>query len=388
MQFEFATASKIRFGAGAIKELPKAAAELGRSVLFVMGESRRRAAEHIDELQKAGLDVHEYHVMGEPTVEVVLAGLAEARKAGCDVVIGMGGGSVLDTGKAIAALMQNPGDLLDYLEVLGKGLPIPNASAPYVAVPTTAGSGSEVTRNAVLTVSHKRLKVSLRSPYLLPRLALVDPELTYSLSPEQTAASGMDALTQVIEPLLTRVPTPLTDAVCREGIVRIASSLKRAYGQGSDEGARENMSVGSLMGGMALANAKLGAVHGFAGPLGGMYPAPHGGICARLLPIIMEVNLRALRQRAGSASQLDRFSEVARLLTGRHDATAEDGISWLRALVMDLKIPGLGKYGLQESEYADVIDRARRSSSMKGNPVELSDEELAGILDASLEPAA
>jgi len=388
MQFEFATASRIRFGAGAIKDLPKAAGELGRSVLFVMGESRRRAAEHIEELHKAGLEVHEYHVVGEPTVEVVLAGLAEARRAGCDVVIGMGGGSVLDTGKAIAALMRNPGDLLDYLEVVGKGLPLSKASAPYVAIPTTAGSGSEVTRNAVLTVSDRRLKVSLRSEYLLPRLALVDPELTYSLSPEQTAASGMDALTQVIEPLLTRFPTPLTDAVCREGIVRIASSLKQAYEQGSDEWARENMTAGSLMGGMALANAKLGAVHGFAGPLGGMYPAPHGGICARLLPIVMDVNLRALRERAGNASQLDRFSEVARLLTGRQDASAEDGISWLRALVVDLRIPGLSRYGLQESEFVDVIDRARRSSSMKGNPVDLSDAEVASILEASLEPAA
>jgi alcohol dehydrogenase class IV len=384
MQFEFATATRIRFGNGTIKGLPDAAAQLGKSVLFVLGESRERGSEQIDALRAAGLAVHEYHVRGEPTVEVVLSGLEEARGAGCDVVVGMGGGSVLDTGKAIAALMRNPGEILDYLEVVGKGLPLTSASAPCIAVPTTAGSGSEVTRNAVLMVRELRLKVSLRSPYLLPRLALVDPELTYSLPPAQTAASGMDALTQVIEPLLTRNPTPLTDAVCREGIVRVAGSLKRVYDDGDDREARENMSAGSLMGGMALANAKLGAVHGFAGALGGMYPAPHGGICARLLPGVMDANLRALRERGNHAQELVRFSEVARLLTGRPDASAEDGISWLEGLVAALDIPSLKTYGVKASELTEVIHRARQSSSMKGNPVELSNAELTGILEAAL----
>jgi alcohol dehydrogenase class IV len=296
----------------------------------------------------------------------------------------MGGGSVLDTGKAIAALMRNPGEVLDYLEVVGKGLPLLRASAPYIAVPTTAGSGSEVTRNAVLLVEDKRLKVSLRSPYLLPKLALVDPELTYSVPPSQTAASGMDALTQVIEPLLTRVPTPLTDAICREGILRIARSLKRAFEDGSDRVARENLSAGSLMGGMALANAKLGAVHGLAGPLGGMYPAPHGGICARLLPLVMEANLRALSERGTSPEALERFSEVAQLLTGRPGASPEDGIRWLQDLVAALEIPPLAMYGVSASEFAEVIDRARQSSSMKGNPIELSNAQLTGILEAAL----
>jgi alcohol dehydrogenase class IV len=384
MHFEFATASRIRFGDSAVKDLPRAAAGLGKSVLFVMGQSRRRRAEHIEALHGAGLQVQEYQVSGEPTVDVVLWGLDAARSAQCDVVIGMGGGSVLDTGKAIAALMRNSGDLLDHLEVVGKGLPLPNASAPYIAAPTTAGSGSEVTRNAVLAVPEKRLKVSLRSPYLLPRLALVDPELTYSLPPAQTATSGMDALTQVIEPLLTRVPTPLTDAICREGIVRIARSLRRAYNRGTDQEAREDMSAGSLMGGMALANAKLGAVHGFAGPLGGMYPAPHGGICARLLPIVMQANLRALRERGEDSRQLERFSEVARLLTGDHDASPEDGIAWLLDLGNALGIHGLGTYGVKATEFADVIGRARHSSSMKGNPIELSDAELLGVLEAAM----
>jgi alcohol dehydrogenase class IV len=384
MQFEFATATRISFGNGAAKSLSDAAAELGQSVLFVMGKSRQRAAEHIDMLRAVGLSVREYHVAGEPTVELVVAGLEEARRAGCDVVIGMGGGSVLDTGKAVAALMRNPGEVLDYLEVVGRGLPLRNASAPYIAIPTTSGSGSEATRNAVLMVQEKRLKVSLRSIYLLPRLALVDPELTYALDPRQTAASGMDALTQVIEPLLTRVPTPLTDAICREGIFRIAGSLKRAYEDGSDREARENMSLGSLMGGMALANVKLGAVHGLAGPLGGMYPAPHGGICARLLPLVMDVNLRSLRERGGNERQLVRFSEVARLLTGSPDAGAEDGISWLQDLGVALKVPALRTYGVNASEFPDVIDRARQSSSMKGNPVDLSDAQLMGILEAAL----
>ena len=384
MQFEFATAAKIRFGNGAVKDLPDAAAELGKRALFVIGESRERRAEQIDALRRAGVHVHEYQVAGEPTVEVVVAGLDEARRAGCDVVVGMGGGSVLDSGKAIAALLRNAGQVLDYLEVVGKGLPLTRESAPYIAVPTTAGSGSEVTRNAVLLVEEQRLKVSLRSPCLLPKLALVDPELTYSLLPAQTAASGMDALTQVVEPLLTRVPNPLTDAICREGIVRIAGSLKRAYRDGSDREARENLSIGSLLGGMALANAKLGAVHGLAGPLGGMYPAPHGGICARLLPLVMDANLRALRKQANSAQALERFSEVARLLTGRPGARPEEGIRWLQDLVGALEIPALKSYGVKASEFADVIGRAKHSSSMKGNPVEVSNAELAGILEAAL----
>src|SRR5512146_1539567 len=229
MHFEFATARRIAFGPGSIKELVPAALSLGRRVLLVAGGSETRWSGIIAQLKDAGLAVSEYHVSGEPTVESVLAGVEQARAQACDMGIGIGGGSVIDTGKAITALLTNPGDIYDYLEVVGKGGPLINAAAPYIAVPTTAGTGAEVTRNAVLAVTDRKVKVSLRSASMLPRLALVDPELTYGLPPEVTATSGMDALTQLIEPFLSNASNPLTDAVCREGIRRVARSLLRAY---------------------------------------------------------------------------------------------------------------------------------------------------------------
>ncbi len=370
MQFEFATANRIVFGAGAVKKLGGAAKSFGGSALVVLGGSGARARGSLEQLRKEGLAVREFHVSGEPTIGDVLEGVNQAREGDCDVVVGIGGGSVLDTGKAIAALIRNPGAIYDYLEVVGKGQVLALPAAPYIAVPTTAGSGSEVTRNAVLAVSDRRVKVSMRSPFLLPRLAIVDPELTYSLPPAETATSGLDALTQVVEPFLSRASNPMTDAVCREGMRRIVRSLKAAYNDGSDVQAREDMCVGSLMGGMALANAKLGAVHGFAGPIGGMFSAPHGAVCARLLPIVMDVNLRALRRAGIEAGMLERYTEVARTLTTDPEAPPEAGIMWLRALCESLEIPPLGSYGVHQADFPEIIERARNSSSMRGNPVE------------------
>ena len=262
----------------------------------------------------------EFHVSGEPTVEVIEAGLEQARDHHSELVISLGGGSVIDAGKAIAALLTNPGQIYDYLEVVGKGKPLTNPSVPYIAIPTTAGTGSEVTRNAVITVADQRVKVSLRSPSMLPRLAIVDPELAFGLPPEITAFTGLDALTQLIEPFLSNAANPMTDALCREGMRYAARSLRQAHDHGDDPEAREGMALASLFGGLALANAKLGAVHGFAGPIGGMFPAPHGAICARLLPLVVEGNLKAIRSRAAQASTLDRFIEMSRLLTGDQNA--------------------------------------------------------------------
>ncbi len=384
MQFEFATATRIVFGAGAVQKLGAAARSFGGSALVVLGGSSQRAGASLEQLRKEGLAVREFHVVGEPTVRDVLSGLKGAQEDDCDVVVGIGGGSVLDTGKAIAALMRNPGDIYDYLEVVGRGQALSLPAAPFIAVPTTAGSGSEVTRNAVLAASDKRVKVSMRSPFLLPRLAIVDPELTYSLPPLETATSGLDALTQVVEPFLSRAYNPMTDAVCREGMRRIVRSLKSAYKNGSDVQARDDMCVGSLMGGMALANAKLGAVHGFAGPIGGMFPAPHGAVCARLLPIVMDVNLRALRRGGIEAGMLDRYSEVARIMTADPEAPPEAGIMWLRALCDSLEILPLGAYGVRQADFPEIIERARDSSSMRGNPVDLTNRDLNTIMGLAL----
>lgn len=380
MRFEFATATRILFGPGTIHEVAPQAAAMGRRALLVTGRSAERAAPLLDELQARGLECLLFSVAGEPSTDLALAGLERARDAGCDVVIGIGGGSVLDTGKAIAALLTNEGELFDYLEVIGQGKPLANASAPYIAIPTTAGTGAEVTRNAVLASLQHRVKVSLRSPSMLPRLAVVDPELTYSVPPDVTASTGLDALTQVLEPFVSNQTNPMTDALCREGLRRAARSLRRAYQDGSDAEARQDMALASLFGGLALANAKLGAVHGFAGPLGGLFPAPHGSICARLLPYVMEANLRALEARMPGSPALARYDEVAAILMGKPSARALEGVAWVQDLCQVLDVPPLSDFGLSEADFPTIIEKARQASSMKGNPILLTDEELAEIL--------
>ncbi len=300
------------------------------------------------------------------------------------MVIGLGGGSVLDTGKAIAALLTNPGDVFDYLEVIGKGQPLVNAPLPYIAIPTTAGTGSEVTRNAVIESPEQNVKVSLRSPLMLPRVALVDPELTYNLPPAITASAGLDALTQLIEPFVSVKANPMTDAICREGIYYAARSLRRAYENGADKEAREGMSLASLFGGLALANAALGAVHGFAGPLGGMLHAPHGALCARLLPFVMEANIKALETRQPEHPALGRYIEIAQILTGEKEATAHDGVRWTSELVDTLKIPGLSTYGMNEKAFPEAVEKTMKANSFKGNPIALNEDELRLILEKAL----
>jgi alcohol dehydrogenase class IV len=384
MRFEFATATRIVFGQGTVKELIPAAKSFGGRALIVAGKSGLRISGVIEQLKVEGVSVSEFHVSAEPTVAVVKSGLEQARAESCDLVIGIGGGSVIDAAKAIAGLVSNLGQIYDYLEVVGKGKSLANPSVPYIAIPTTAGTGSEVTRNAVLTVPDHRVKVSLRSPFLLPRLAIVDPELAYSLPAEITAAAGLDALTQLVEPFLSSAANPITDSLCREGMRRVSRSLRSAFEHGDDPQARENMALASLFGGLALANAKLGAVHGFAGPIGGMFPAPHGAVCARLLPLVAETNLKALRVRAARNPSLERFIEMSRLLTGDQNAHAEDGIKWLSGLCAALKVPPLATYGVTKSDFPEIIAQAKRASSMKGNPIELMDTELLSIMESAL----
>lgn len=385
MRFEFATATRIVFGAGALAELESAARESGaRRVLLVTGRDPRRADRAADLLRRAVLAVAVEPIPGEPTTALIEAATGRARRAGTDLVVACGGGGALDAGKAIAALLANPGDLLDYLEVIGRARPMAHAPLPFFAIPTTAGTGAEVTRNAVLTSVPHRVKVSLRSPRMLPQLALVDPELTLGLPPELTAATGLDALTQLIEPYLSRRANPLTDALCAEGLPRAAPALRRAYHHGHDAVARTDLALASLHGGLALANAGLGAVHGFAGPIGGRFPAPHGAVCAALLSPVLAANLAALRQRAPQAETLRRFEHLARWLTGKPGAAADDAVVWTRDLVAELRIPPLRTYGLAPADFPDLVAAARQASSMQANPLALSDAELTEILAAAL----
>jgi alcohol dehydrogenase class IV len=379
MRFEFTTSNHILFGPGTCAEVPPLAATLGRRV-FVVTDSYERCRALLNRLLAWGMGVDYFVVEGEVVFNDVVLAMRNAREFGCQLLIGFGGGSALDTGKATAALMVNPGDPLDYLEVVGSGRPLGIPSIPYIAIPTTAGTGSEVTRNAVIAVPEKRLKVSLRSPYMLPKIAVIDPELTYSLPPSITASTGMDALSQLIEPFVCNSPTPLTDALCRDGIARAARSLRKAYENGLDINAREDMALVSLFGGMALANARLGAVHGMASPIGGMSHAPHGAVCARLLPLVMETNQRTLRTRQPDSPSLIRYTEVARLLTGDATARAEDGTAWVRELCVALNIRPLSEYGLEVDDYPVLVEQSQKATSMKGNPVTLTDAELLAIL--------
>ncbi len=384
MNFEFATATRIIFGPGTLKQAGPLAAEMGHRALVVTGRMAERAKPVLDVLSAHGLNTATFAVAGEPTVEVAQQGAWRARAQKCDLVIGFGGGSVMDTGKAIAALLTNKGEPLDYLEVIGRGQPISQASAPYIAIPTTAGTGSEVTRNAVLDSPEHQVKVSLRSPLMLPRLALVDPELTHSLPPALTASTGLDALTQVLEPYVSNKANPLTDAVCREGMSRAARSLRRAYEHGDDAAAREDMSIASLCGGLALANAKLGAAHGFAGPFGGMFHAPHGATCAALLPHVMAINVQALQARQPDSESLRRYDGVAQILTGSDKATAADGVAWVQELCQALQVPPLSDYGFTRQDFPVMIEKSAVASSMQGNPIKLNSEEMEEILTLAL----
>lgn len=380
MRFEFATATRIVFAPGALAEIATLAPTLGRHAFVVTGRDLARAAPLLDLLARAGVAATTCAIAGEPTTDAIGRAVASAAGAGCDSVIGFGGGSAVDAAKAVAGLLANPGDLFDYLEVIGRAQPLARPAVPCIAIPTTAGTGSEVTRNAVLASPAHRLKVSLRSPHLLPRVALVDPDLTHDLPPAVTAATGLDALTQLIEPYVSSRANPLTDALCVEGIRRAARSLRRAVEDGHDAAAREDMALASLFGGLALANAGLGAVHGFAAPIGGRFSAPHGAVCAALLAPVTAANLAALRSRTPDSEALRRYDEVARLLTDRPTATADDAVPWLRDLVAAVGVPRLAIYGIGEADFPAIATAAAKASSMKANSLVLTPEELTAIL--------
>ncbi|HEX7569837.1 MAG TPA: iron-containing alcohol dehydrogenase [Verrucomicrobiae bacterium] len=384
MNFEFATATRIVFGAGAISQVGANVKNLGRRALVVTGRNPQRAEKLLAYLSASGIGAATFAVAGEPEISTVENGVAFAKKENCEFVMGFGGGSVMDAGKAIAAMLTNAGELLDYLEIIGRGKALTKPSAPFIAIPTTAGTGAEVTRNAVLASPEHQVKVSLRSPFMLPRIAVVDPELTYNLPPALTASTGLDALTQLIEPYVCLRANPLTDGFCEQGIFRAARSLRECVFNGQNQSAREDMAVASLFGGLALANAGLGAVHGFAGPVGGGFPAPHGAVCAALLPHVMAANLRALREREPQNQALARYQKVAALLTGNQNATADAGVAWVQKLVADLPISKLGTFGIREEHVADLVAKAANASSMKANPIALTPDELAQTLRLAL----
>jgi alcohol dehydrogenase class IV len=362
-RFEFATAQRIIFGRGVVSELPALAAEFGQRALLITGS---RPQEWETRLPYVGIK----SIRGEPTVQDILSGVELTKQHNAGVIIAIGGGSVVDAGKAIAAMCAQPGDLMRYIEVIGEGRPLEAAPLPFIAVPTTAGTGAEATRNAVIASEEHRVKASLRHATMLPRIALVDPELAVDLPSHVTAASGMDALTQCLEAFVCSRAQPMTDALCLDGIQRAVRSLERAFQNGHDLDAREDMALCALNSGIALANAGLGAVHGFAAPIGGMFHAPHGAVCAALLAPVWEANSKRVQNRA-------KFDQVDHMLGG-------DAISWLHNLTQRLQIPKLRAWGIQDSDLDEIARKAAVASSMKANPVSLTHAELVEILRAAL----
>ena len=385
VRIDLAVPADVRFGAGRVSEVPAALAALGASrVLVVTGRTTARADAVRSALTEDGISSIAFGVATEPSIERVRAGVALVAETGCDAVLGFGGGSALDVGKAVAVLATSGADPLDHLEVIGDDRPITRPGLPCVAVPTTAGTGSEVTRNSVL--SGAGVKASLRSPLMLPKVAVIDPDLLIGVPRPTIAASGTDALSQLIEPLLSRRANPFTDALARDGMRRSARSLGRAYQEGmEDPDIREDLALASLFGGLCLANSGLGAVHGLAAAAGARLSAPHGAVCAAVLSAATDVNLRALRDRAPEHQALARMTEVASLLTGQPDATPEEAIGWLQDLTTALSIPGLASYGLDDdAEIAEVVTAAQKASSMRGNPISLTDQEVSEIVTRSL----
>jgi alcohol dehydrogenase class IV len=383
INFEFATATQVLFGNGSVSKVLQLLQGNGQNIFLVTGKNTDRAKFLAENLETEGFGVFPFQVEKEPTTGIISEGITQARKTGCDAVVGFGGGSVIDSAKAIAALAPNKSELLDYLEVIGKGKKLEEKPLPFIAVPTTAGTGAEVTKNAVIHSPEHSVKVSLRSPLMFPDVAVVDPELTLFMPPEITATTGMDALTHLLETFVSNQANPFIDMLCREGMRRISVSLKKVYENGADLQAREDMAFAAMLGGMALANVKLGAVHGFAGPMGGMFPVPHGAVCAALLPAVMEINIRVLKEQK-QINSIAKYLEVAQILTGNPDAKIEDGIKWAEKMVKALKIPSLSVFGLSTFDFPVLVEKAKKASSMKGNPVLLNNEQLTEVLEKSV----
>jgi alcohol dehydrogenase class IV len=382
MNFESGTAQKIIFGQGCVDQARDIILGFGRRLLLITGKHNQ----YTNPILKQQSIANQYEIMQivsekEPGIEFIQDSLRMIKEFRPDIVVSIGGGSVIDTGKALAILSSNKGELLDYLEVIGKGNAITKEALPFIAIPTTAGTGSEATRNAVIYDKASGLKVSLRSPLMLPKIAMIDPQLTVELPPEITASTGMDALTQVIEPLITRKRNPITDSVCFHAVTIAREALLTAFHDPGNLIAREQMALVSLFGGMALANSGLGVVHGFAAAIGGMYPGiHHGQICAALLPASFEINYQTSKSNPQNANITNRMEEITHLLAGKNQKKPDEV---LKELVSEIGIPGLEKLGIEKNDYPLIIEKALKSSSMKGNPFDLSYEKLYRILEMS-----
>ena len=382
--FEFTTPPKIVFGWGKITTLAELATPLGKSAFVVYnGKSADRAVEI---LKSANIRHTVHRQRGEPTVTDVEAALQTAKQDQCDMVIAIGGGSAIDCGKAVAGLLTNDGAVLDYLEVIGNGRKITKPAVPWIAIPTTAGTGSEATRNAVIGSPEHKYKASLRSEHLLAKVALIDPQLGVAVPPNVTAASGMDALVQCIESFTSNAANGFTLPRSMQGIVSAMHGLIPAFERPSDQIARTHMALASLVSGISLNNAGLGTVHGLAAPLGANTTAPHGLICGVLLPHVLRANIDAMKGADNPALRF--YAQTGRIISRTSHSDDESAIESCPVsaaeLAQKLQLPSLSQFGLTESMFPKIIEMAKKSSSMRYNPVVLADETLANILHAVL----
>ncbi|MHA2298153.1 MAG: iron-containing alcohol dehydrogenase [Candidatus Hodarchaeales archaeon] len=391
MDFEFLHSPRIIFGLSQFQRIGILVKEFGSNALIVASESalEKTGAKQIidEEFSNQDIEVTFFQVKGEPEIELVDRGADLGKESGANVVVGIGGGSAVDAGKAIAGLITNGGSTLDYMEVIGKGKKIGRPTLPYIAVPTTAGTGSEVTKNAVISARKEGFKASIRSLYLVPSLVVIDPELMVTIPQEVTARCGMDTLTQLIESYTSRNANPLTDSLAELGIKFAAKSIRVTYSTGTDIDARESMALASLLSGLCLANAGLGAVHGFASPIGAIYPIPHGSVCAALLPPTVEMNMRELKKLPDHLS-LEKYARIGELLTGRTFTEADEACKatteYLYDLSTFLKIARLSSFGIEAENFPEIIEKAKKASSMKYNPIKLSTGALQDILERAL----
>jgi alcohol dehydrogenase class IV len=390
--FEFHSVPRIVFGRGSFAKIGDFAKDLGRTAMVVVNGGEPGDGGPVDQLSALlsdeGLDAVFWRQRGEPQVGDVDQAIHLARDGGCDFVVGLGGGSALDTAKAVAGLLANGGGPLDYMEVIGRGQPITKPAVPWIAVPTTAGTGAEVTRNAVLAYREKRFKASLRSAHLLATIALVDPELGRGVPADISAQTGMDALSQLIESYTSKRAHAMTDGLALEGMVLAARSLERVVADGDNLDAREDLALAALLSGLTLANVGLGAVHGFAAPLGANLSVPHGAVCAALLPHVMEANILALQAQSPDHPWLAKYARIGQTLTGKPALPAtvamDEGVRFTAGLVERLQIPRLSQFGLTSEQIPQLVALAQKASSMRYNPVELSEAGLREILDKAL----
>ncbi|WP_413284373.1 iron-containing alcohol dehydrogenase [Vibrio sp. MA40-2] len=376
--FQFMTSAKIVFGEGALNASLSIFNQYGYSVLLVTGKSKQRAESVINYFNSQNMRYQHVSISGEPNITMVEEISMVGRKFRPDMVVAIGGGSAIDMGKALSAVIPNQGSVYDYVEVVGRNVPLKTKPLPFIAIPTTASTGSEVSNKAVLRSGQDKVKVSLRSPDILPDVAIIDPVLTYDTDKTILSRGALETFTHLMESYVCGSPNPLTDMVCEEGLRRLALAIVPGC-KNNDYKSLSDLSFAACLGGMAISNAKLGAAHGLASSLGGKIEAPHSIIAARLAPFVMKENIKAAEAQ-GRNDILLRYREIAKILTQNNQADYLDSVVWVEGMLEHLQLPNLNDFGICKTSFSQVAQDALQSVSIKGNPIPLNQDRLVFIL--------